>query len=92
MENNNLNRDPNNSAIVPANIQARLSSMTTQNLTNQGDITPAVIQYPLPLTAVNYNGKSITTPIVTGPYGAQVQVAQYAGSPHYIFHSNGIQW
>lgn len=92
VENNNFNRDHNNNAIVPANIQARLSSMTTQNLTNQWDITPSVIQYPLPLTAVNFNGKPIATPTVTGPYGTAVQVAQYGNSPHHVFYSNGIGW
>jgi Leucine-rich repeat (LRR) protein len=43
VHNNNLDRDHNNNAIVPANIQARLASMTAQNLTNQWDVTAPVI-------------------------------------------------
>lgn len=43
VQSNNLDRDHNNDAIVPANIQARLSSMTSQNLTNQWDITAPII-------------------------------------------------
>jgi hypothetical protein len=35
VHNNNLDRDSNNNAIVPTNIQARLAGMTSQNLTNQ---------------------------------------------------------
>jgi Leucine-rich repeat (LRR) protein len=43
INNNNLDRDHNNDAIVPANIQARLAGMTSQNLTNQWDITAPVV-------------------------------------------------
>ncbi len=39
INNNNFDRDHNNNAIVPANIQARLVGMAIQNLTNQWDIT-----------------------------------------------------
>ncbi len=90
VHNNNLDRDHNNNAIVPANIQARLGSMVSQNLTNQWDITaPQIGTINLPaFPSFNYLwptvGWSISTASIVWASGSVVDTTLLWGNPQHV--------